>query len=219
MKNPKHYNPAIHHRRSIRLKGYNYAKEGMYFVTLCCEAKRKLFGEVIEGEMILNTSGQIIHTEWEQTAKIRNNIELHDFIVMPDHFHAIIEIIENKGNSELIDQKNAPATFSSPKQTLGSIIRGFKGASSKRLKEFYFKGDKKDLDTGELLFAPTGESPIDRTGELQFAPSEALFALSDKIWQRNYYESIIFDQEAYFRISKYIRNNPIKWHLDKLAKK
>ncbi|MGB4957871.1 MAG: hypothetical protein WBO36_00260, partial [Saprospiraceae bacterium] len=94
------YNPHLHHRRSIRLKGYDYAQAGLYFVTMCVQDKVCLFGHIENGEMILNEAGKIAHEEWQNTTQIRNNIALHDFIVMPNHFHAIIEILFQKNKEE-----------------------------------------------------------------------------------------------------------------------
>ncbi len=92
------YNPHIHHRRSIRLKGYDYAQTGLYFVTICVQERACLFGEIENGEMKLNIYGQIAWQEWQATEKIRNNTALHEFIVMPNHIHGIIEILfQHKG--------------------------------------------------------------------------------------------------------------------------
>ena len=78
------------HRRSIRLSHYNYASEGWYFVTICTLERRPIFGNIVDNKMILNKYGEIITDEWMQTAKLRHNVKLDDFIVMPDHFHGII---------------------------------------------------------------------------------------------------------------------------------
>jgi len=86
------FNPQIRHRKSIRLKGYDYSKTGLYFITLCVEDKQHLFGDVIDGKMILTPLGQIANDEWLNTSNIRDNISLHEFIIMPNHFHSIIEI-------------------------------------------------------------------------------------------------------------------------------
>ncbi len=88
--NSPRYNPAIHHRRSIRLKGYDYSQEGLYFVTLCVQDKKFLFGEIEHGKMILNKYGEIAHEEWIKTATLRKNISLDEFIIMPNHMHGII---------------------------------------------------------------------------------------------------------------------------------
>tara|TARA_R110002124_G_scaffold287328_1_gene472952 strand:- start:62143 stop:62400 length:258 start_codon:yes stop_codon:yes gene_type:complete len=75
------YNPNIHHRRSFRLKGYDYSQAGLYFITICFQSRISRFGEVIIGEMILNECGEIAHNEWLNTPKIRTNVELGEFVI------------------------------------------------------------------------------------------------------------------------------------------
>ncbi len=86
------FNPDIHHRRSIRLKDYDYSSAGAYFVTLCVLNRECVFGEVTDGVMMLNHHGEIVLKEWLKSAEIRKEIELDAFIVMPNHLHGIIVI-------------------------------------------------------------------------------------------------------------------------------
>ncbi len=88
------YNPQIHHRRSVRLKGYDYSLVRLYFIMICVQNREHLFGKIVEGEMILNDAGQIVKNEWVKSAEIRKEIEIHEFVVMPNHFHAIVQIVE-----------------------------------------------------------------------------------------------------------------------------
>jgi len=174
----------IQNRRSIRIKGYNYSQKGIYFITLCCQDKEHFFGEILNDKMILNEFGKIIKEEWEKSPIIRTNISLGEFIIMPDHFHAILQI-----DYQITHKENyIPNQFKSPSQTIGAIIRGFKGATTTRIKK--------------LNSISTGES--------QFAPTQA-----KKIWQRNYFEKIIRDQKAYDNITQYIIDNPKKWKKEK----
>ena len=205
----KKYNPDIHHRRSIRLKGYDYSQSGLYFITLCTVDRTCMFGNVVEGKMQLNDIGQLVEQEWLNTINIRHdNVRLHNYIVMPNHFHAIIEIRRGESHSPQshspqshspqshspqshssqphspqshspqtinegnINKNDSPQRMKSPSQTVGAIVRGFKGAVSRQL----------------------GYS----------------------IWQRNYYEHIIRTDASYRHISNYIENNPTKWQSDKL---
>lgn len=221
------YNPNIHHRRSIRLKNYDYSKKGLYFITLCATKRKSIFGEITNGEMHLNTFGLITDEEWKNTSEIRKNISLGEYIIMPNHFHAIISIdykieksesdtgvlqyAQNEGNA----QKSSG--FKSPSHTIGAIIRGFKGATTKRINNLIRELKEKFPSTGELPFAPTrnlaptgdssptGNSPLKKIN----LPGEG------SIWQRNYYEHIIKSAEAYNNISNYIRNNPKNWNKDK----
>ena len=198
-----HYNPQKHHRRSIRLQGYDYSQEGLYFIKICCQDRAHLFGEIVYGQMISNSYGAIAQKEWQNTSAIRDNIVLHEFVVMPNHFHSIIEIKFQKGNNEI-------GKFQSPSQTVGAIIRGYKIATIKKIKDFILISDKENISRGgwgELQFAPTT------------APTEKIKELDFKIWQRNYYDHIIRNEQAYERISDYIRDNPKRWNDDKFSGK
>lgn len=86
------YNPHIHHRRSIRLKGYDYSQAGLYFITICCQDRICRFGNLVNGEMVLNEFGIIAYNEWLKTPEIRPNVELGAFIIMPNHMHGIIRL-------------------------------------------------------------------------------------------------------------------------------
>lgn len=199
LNNMNKYNPQKHHRRSIRLQGYDYSQEGLYFITICCQDRTHLFGEIVDGKMILNSYGEIAQKEWQNTSAIRDNVILHEFVVMPNHFHSIIEIKFQKGNNEI-------GKFQSPSQTVGAIIRGYKIATIKKIKDYILNtGEKINDSKGELQFAPTAPT----------APTEKIKELDFKIWQRNYYEHIIRNEEAYERISDYIRDNPKRWNEDK----
>jgi len=86
------YNPNIHHRKSIRLKGYDYSKNGAYFITICIYNSECLLGKVVDGEMILSEYGEIVRNEWLKREEIRKNVQLDNYVVMPNHFHSIIVI-------------------------------------------------------------------------------------------------------------------------------
>jgi len=84
------YDQAKHNRRSIRLKGYDYSQTGAYFVTICTKGRACLFGEIAGGKMVLNDAGRIAADEWTKTALIRDEIQLDEWVVMPNHFHGIV---------------------------------------------------------------------------------------------------------------------------------
>jgi putative transposase len=88
------YNPNIHHRRSIRLKGYDYSQEGLYFITINTKDRECLFGEIVDGKMVLNDAGKIANKCWLEIPKHFPDTVLHDHIVMPNHVHGIIELIK-----------------------------------------------------------------------------------------------------------------------------
>lgn len=117
-------------RKSIRLKGYDYSKEGVYHITVATVNRECMFGNIINGEMFLNDSGDIIQQEWTKTPVIRPNIRLDEFVIMPNHIHGIIIIEYSMGRGVL---QYAPTKFQSPSQTIGAIVRGFKSTVTKQI--------------------------------------------------------------------------------------
>ena len=91
------YDPKIHHRRSIRLRGYEYSLPGAYYVTLCAFGKQRIFGQVIDDQMQENDCGKIVRQQWFESAQIRQNLDLDAFIVMPNHLHGILWIVGPNG--------------------------------------------------------------------------------------------------------------------------
>ena len=186
------YNPQIHHRRSIRLKGYDYSQSGAYFVTLCTHNRECLFGEIVDNEMILNNYGKIVYEEWFVSTKIRNEIQLfeNEFVVMPNHIHGIIWIdaddmkmndvvgAANVGTNDIVGANGRSPRQRGPGQkSLSSFIAGYKSSVTKR---------------------------INQIRQTQ----------GTHVWQRNYYEHIIRNETELQRIREYIVNNAIKWEND-----
>ena len=89
----------LRNRQSIRLEGYDYSKAGIYFITICVKDREPLLGRVEEGKMILNDIGLKVNDYWIITEKIRSNIKLHEYIIMPNHVHFIVEICRGELNS------------------------------------------------------------------------------------------------------------------------
>jgi REP element-mobilizing transposase RayT len=81
-----HYNPNIHHRHSIRLKGYDYSQAGFYFITICVHDRECLFGEIEINKMVLNNAGNMVETEWLKIPGRFPNVQLHQYVVMPNHY-------------------------------------------------------------------------------------------------------------------------------------
>ncbi|MGM9475421.1 transposase [Pedobacter sp. GSP4] len=180
------YNPLIHHRRSIRLKSYDYSKTGAYFITICCEDRLHRFGNVSDGEMILNEFGAIAYNEWINLTDRFSNFELDVFQIMPNHMHGIIVLsdIETTVGATLAvaqeeDTVNRATARVAP--TISDIVGAYKSIVSNAC--------------------------------LQLCKSQN--KTMGKLWQRNYYEHIIRDARAYQNISDYIINNPKKWNDDK----
>ncbi|MCF2218706.1 hypothetical protein H9Q08_05255 [Chryseobacterium sp. PS-8] len=200
-----HYNPQKHHRRSIRLQGYDYSREGLYFVTICCQDRAHLFGEIAEKCLQLNDAGIQAQQCWLDIPNHFPNVVLHEFVIMPNHIHGIIEFVgannyspnpllphqplphnfgvndPEMGNGEKnIEMANGAKDFSllwrSPSKTIGSVVRGFKIGVTKWMRN----------NTNVV-----------------------------NVWQRNYYDHIIRYEKDYHRISEYIKNNPILWKEDR----
>lgn len=121
-------------RKSIRLKNYDYTKQGAFFITLVCQHRVRRFGKIVNGEMILNRFGEIAVREWINTVQLRSNVSLGEFVVMPDHVHMILHIDQS---SELVkEQLEQPeGKLYCPSQSLGAIIRGYKGAVTRQIRE------------------------------------------------------------------------------------
>jgi len=131
-KNEK-YDPAIHHRRSIRLQGYDYSQGGAYFVTLCAQDRECLFGEIVNGEMLLNDAGRIVANSWEWLAEQYDHVSLDEYVVMPNHAHGIIVITDDcRGGSRTAPTRTAPTGKRKP---IGRLIGAFKTVSTKRINE------------------------------------------------------------------------------------
>ena len=182
------YNPDTHHRRSIRLKGYDYSQTGAYFISVCADNRECLFGDIRMEKPILNQFGKIIYNKWNQIPKNFPNIQLDVFIIMPNHLHGIVRIEPYVGAKHLNEQllkntqhsiKNAsPLRLDGTKTgSLSAIIQNFKSITTRKINQ------------------------IRKTPQA-------------KLWQRNYYEHIIRDENELNKTREYIVNNPLKWELD-----
>lgn len=123
---------------SARLKNWDYATNATYFITICVKDMAMAFGQIINGDMYLNDLGTIANNEWQKTAEIRAdmNLKLDAFVVMPNHFHAIIAIGENRYNSSA-DPDKEKGQFGPQAKNLASIVRGYKSAVSREAKAIY----------------------------------------------------------------------------------
>jgi putative transposase len=177
-------------RRTVRLQNYDYSQAGAYFVTLCTHGREHLFGEIADGVMQLDELGKIVTVEWERSAEIRKEIELDAFVVMPNHVHGIIMIVNESVSAEAtgIENTTVGATGRAPlrghqrphgpaKRSLGSFVAGFKSSVTKRI--------------NELRLMPGGT-----------------------VWQRNYYEHVIRNDADLQRTRDYIVQNPVRWPED-----
>jgi len=141
----KKFNPNKQHRRSIRLKGYDYSQLGAYFVTVCAHQKDNLFGRVINGSVELNEYGQIVTREWFKSSKVRHEIELDAFVLMPNHLHGIVWIVNPEASVDLMDEETVEANGHSPlprgaaPKSLGAFIIGFKSTVTRQINQLRTK--------------------------------------------------------------------------------
>jgi len=111
------YDPRIHHRRSIRLKGYDYSSPGFYFVTMNIQGRLPLLGEIRDGRMILSKAGRIAYWAWKELPKHYPHVRLDAWCLMPDHVHGIIVILDGSrlgGSSGLAQDTSLPGLFLPP---------------------------------------------------------------------------------------------------------
>jgi len=176
------YDPAIHHRRSIRLAGYDYSQPGAYFITILTHGRVSRFGEVIDGCMQLNEVGEMAVRKWLDLESRFSLVELDEFVVMPNHLHGIL-IIKCKGAAGLSTETGSEIEQLRPSgvqnlhtspDSLAVIVRSYKSSVSR-----WFNSSR-------------------------FSHGEAL-------WHRNYYESIIRDEGEWEKIRQYIQANPTNW--------
>ena len=122
-----------YHRRSIRLKDYDYSRIGAYFVTIRTHSNRNVFGNVVNGKMQVSKYGRIVETEWRKTASIRNNVKLDIFVVMPNHFHGIILISENVFVGAT--RRVAPTPHGPKPNSVGAIVGQLKSIVTKKIRK------------------------------------------------------------------------------------
>lgn len=170
---------------STRRPGWNYSTPGYYFITICTKDRKRYFGEIQNGIMNLNEIGKIIYSEWYNTITMRPNIELDEFIIMPNHIHGIIKIEEYKQKIGVERQMQSVSILSNVLdldvlthetgimiQNVSNIIQGFKSSSTRKILSSGFK---------------------------------------DFQWQSRFHDRIIRDERELFNVQNYIRNNPKKW--------
>jgi putative transposase len=190
------YDPDKHHRRSIRLQGYDYSRSGAYFVTICAAGRECLFGDVLDGIMHVNDAGRMVQSAWDGLPQRFPGIDADASIVMPNHFHGIIVVgtifvgaplaaprIMNHTVAHGQGAASSPPTNDNPddmsrRVTIGDVMRAFKSIS-----------------------AITVNRHLNRSGQ--------------PLWQRNYYEHIIRTPESLDRIRQYIIDNPARWAIDR----
>ncbi len=196
------YNPKIHDRKSIRLKGYDYSKAGLYFITICCQDRVHCFGHVKNGMMILNDAGRMIEKwYWELENKYPDK-RCHEMLVMPNHFHCIVENLDNGiPDAHVVVPLSGRPDINDGRPD-GTDVHPIYGPRNQKTNATI--GDAMDwfktMTTNEYILG---------VKTLNWPP------FNRKLWQRNYYEHIIRCEQAYQRITDYIIANPANWKEDK----
>ncbi len=199
------FDPKIHHRRSIRLKEYDYSQAGAYFVTIVTQQREFLFGEIVNKEMELNPNGEIVQKWWGEISNHFANVETGAFVVMPNHIHGIIFILERRGTVPVPDEKKS---LNIPEQIHKTTTQGF----NKSLKQ---GGETSGGETPPLQMPTLGQI----VAYFKYQSAKEMNALGNtgtvtKFWQRNYYEHVIRDEEDLQNKTDYIEANPILWDED-----
>ena len=141
-------NKPFYSRRSPRLQGFDYRSEGLYFVTICAERLQMRFGMFLDGELQLNRLGQLVSDEWQRLAITRANLRLDQFVVMPNHLHGLIRIVErDRRNSRHFSGADV-GDVTIQAGSLSAIIGQFKAAVSRRAKAKGISGDTKIWQRG-----------------------------------------------------------------------
>ncbi|MBN1930718.1 MAG: transposase [Desulfobacterales bacterium] len=188
-------------RKSIRLKGYDYSQAGLYFITICTQNRLCLFGEIKNREMVLNNAGMMIKITWNEIPIYYHEFNIHEFVVMPNHVHGIIQIIPNpKSNPNPVGagpraclgideqptngqpQGDGQPQGVAPTMSISDVVHRFKTLTTKRYTDGVKNNDWQKFNK--------------------------------KLWQRNYYEHIIRNERSNCQISEYIQSNPLKWQDD-----
>jgi REP element-mobilizing transposase RayT len=179
------YNPDIHHRRSIRLKGYVYSQKGYYFVTICIQNRECLLGQLINNTILLNDAGLMVQNIWKALPDHYPGVGIDSYIIMPNHIHGIIILTVGAGHCACsykgLTIQGQPRGVA-PTMKLSDVIHRFKSLTTTIYRQ----------------------SVIHHNW-----PS-----FPGKLWQRNYYDHIIRNDQELNQIREYIINNPLKWETD-----
>lgn len=172
--------------KSIRLPHYNYASSGAYFLTLCTHNKKCLFGTVADGIMHLNEYGRIIKREWLRSAEIRKEVEMGEFMVMPNHIHGIVLIHEPEAHCRAALQDDySRGSRNREKRSVSSFMAGFKSYTTKLINELRKTPNAR-------LWQPNYFEHIIR-GDLQFGKVCEYIQTNPLRWELDKYHTNLLD--------------------------
>ena len=202
---------------SARLQSWDYGNNAAYFITICTKNREHFFGEIVNDSMELSTIGLQVEQEWIKTPAFRPdmNLELGNFVVMPNHFHAILIIGENKynthggGDRRRRDAMHGVSTGGTP-PTDKNVPKGVNAPTG---------GDihPGNDPTTANQFGPQSKNLASiirgfKSAVTTFAKINGIFNFA---WQSRFHDHIIRNADSFERIQNYIANNPLNWKDDK----
>lgn len=179
---------------SHRLKGWNYANPSIYFITICTQNRLYIFSEINDRILILNENGRIVENEIKKSIDIRQNMIFHNYVIMPNHVHFLIEIL----NVDTQDVDTHSSAYNNNNDTDNETTHTHSSAYLRRM--------PKSISSFVAIFKSVTTKQIN---DLRNTPHE-------KIWQNNYHDHIVRNENSFNHIATYIENNPFNWENDSL---
>lgn len=187
-----------YNRHSIRLKGYDYSKAGSYYITICTQNRENLFGKIENGEMIFNGAGEMVDRIYNELENY-HEIKIDKYIIMPNHFHGIIKI---PVGAESISAQNGKSIVNDESWAdMESAPTGHTNAPTSHT-------------NGELANVIQTFKRYTTIEYIKMVKQHILPPFNKRIWQRNYWEHIIRNNDELINIREYIRYNPENWQSD-----
>ncbi len=221
------FDPDCQHRRSIRLRGYDYTQAGTYFVTIVVQDRACQFGEVVDGHMRLNDAGRMVAAEWDALCARFMNIDRDAFVVMPNHIHGVIIITGTIGtDGSTVGAALVAARSGTCGQTTDAIVGaplvGARSMTGVQTTTAIVGAPLVGAQSTEAIGATTRVAPT--LGKIVGAfkssttvaytrgvKSQGWSPFRGRLWQRNYFEHIVRNEDSLHRIRQYIADNPANW--------
>ncbi|MFH0350414.1 MAG: transposase [Chromatiales bacterium] len=228
------FDPERQHRRSIRLRGYDYTQAGAYFVTIVVQDRACLFGEVVDGHVRLNDAGRMVANEWGALCSRFINIDLDAFVVMPNHIHGVIVITGTIGTdgstvgTPLVGAQSTTGAHTTAatvgaglvaaQSTTGDIVGAplvgaqtsgaQSGATTRVAPTIVPMTTMRGRAVGHIVGAFKSLTTVVYTRGVK---TQGWSPFRGRLWQRNYFEHIVRNEDSLHRIRQYIADNPACW--------
>ena len=212
---PKKCNSNIHHRRSIRLPGYDYSQDGWYFITICTQNKKYMFGTIVGAGQCacpilkLNNPGFMVKTWWQKVTDKFPSVQTDEYVVMPNHFHGIVNIV---GAGPRVRPDNNLG-----EQMVGATLRGRPHpdvVNGKSVGATLYGRPNPDRIAPTLGDIVNWFKTMTTNQYIHGVKEKSWPSFPGRLWQRNYYEHIIRDEHQLNQLRQYIAENPANWHTD-----